>query len=189
MSATAPSTRVEPLTFGRLYAEHAGYVLVSLRRLGVREADVEDVAHEAFIAVYKHFSTYDPARPLRPWLFAFAARCASDYRKRVGRRHEELGDPDAPEREPASPRVGGDAERRLVLRETLDDVLRILWELDEDKRELIILHDIDEVPVPVIAEALGIPLNTAYSRLRLAREAFEARVEKYENQTTTRRSR
>jgi len=53
-------------------------------------------------------------------------------------------------------------------------VTAVLAELDEDKRELLVLVDLEQVPVPEVAAYLEVPLNTAYSRVRLARRAFEA---------------
>ena len=56
--------------------------------------------------------------------------------------------------------------------------VQLLWslldELDEAKREVFAMAELDELTVPEIAEILEIPLNTAYSRLRAARQAFEA---------------
>jgi len=45
-----------------------------------------------------------------------------------------------------------------------------------DKRAVLVMHDMDGVAMPKIAEALSIPLNTAYSRLRLARQELERNV-------------
>jgi RNA polymerase sigma-70 factor (ECF subfamily) len=64
-----------------------------------------------------------------------------------------------------------------VVAETKDawrTLMRLLDELDGDKREIFVLAELEELPVPEIAELLGLKLNTAYSRLRLARGAFEA---------------
>ena len=54
----------------------------------------------------------------------------------------------------------------------------LLEELDEPKREVFMMAEIDELTAPEIAEILQIPLNTAYSRLRAARQAFEAALER-----------
>ena len=49
----------------------------------------------------------------------------------------------------------------------------LLEDLDEPKREVFMMAELDELAVPEIADILEIPLNTAYSRLRAARQAFE----------------
>ncbi len=64
-----------------------------------------------------------------------------------------------------------DAANRSLVAQALDT-------LDLDRRAVVVLHDVDEVSVPEIAAALGIPLNTAYSRLRLGREALSAAVKR-----------
>jgi RNA polymerase sigma-70 factor (ECF subfamily) len=162
----------EPTTFGELYAAYAPYMLASLRRLGVADRDLEDVAHDAFVAVHRHFAEWDRSRPAKPWLFAFAARTASDYRRRFGRTREILtAEGSLPDPPPSSPELRADL---AIDRERERDlVLQCLDTLDDSKRALLILHDIDEVPIPEVARALSVPTSTAYSRLRLAREAFE----------------
>ena len=53
-----------------------------------------------------------------------------------------------------------------------------MQELDEPKREVFMMVELDELTVPEVAEILDIPLNTAYSRLRAARQAFEEALER-----------
>jgi RNA polymerase sigma-70 factor (ECF subfamily) len=64
-----------------------------------------------------------------------------------------------------------DAANRTLVSQALDAI-------DLDRRAIVVLHDIDEVPVTEIATALGIPVNTAYSRLRLGREDFAGAVKR-----------
>jgi RNA polymerase sigma-70 factor (ECF subfamily) len=152
--------------FRAVFEKTFDYVWHSLRRLGVREHDLEDVAHDVFLVVHRHLEAYDPARPIRPWLFAFAVRAASDYR-RLARHRVEL-------REDTSSLVdqGPTPHERADAREQLDLVARALDALDFDRRAVFVLTQIDGVPVNEAAAVLGIPVNTAYSRLRLARADF-----------------
>jgi RNA polymerase sigma-70 factor (ECF subfamily) len=172
-----PQSPVEERTPGRslpafreIYEAHAGYVWNTLRRLGVREGDLEDVVHEVFLAVYKRLGDYDPAKPLRPWLFGFSFRTASDYRSRARHRREvaEAEMEVADEAPAADEQV--EAQRRRAL------VNAALEAIELGRRAVFIMHEIDGAPIPEVASALGIPLNTAYSRLRLAREEFGAAV-------------
>jgi len=153
-----------------IYAGELPYVWESLRRLGVREADLEDLAHDMFIALQRRLPDYDPARPLRPWLFGFALRVASDYRKSA-RVKLEVG---AVPFDVADARPG--AEERLAAREARDLILRALDRLTLEQRAVFALHDLDGCSMPEIADALGEPLNTLYSRLRAARVEFTAAV-------------
>lgn len=159
--------------FRAIFEAELSYVLHTLYRLGVRRADLEDLAHEVFVAVHGLLPGYDPARPLRPWLFGIAFRIASDYRRRARFTREvprdQAGDvaSDAPG---ADDRIAAEQARRLVI--------EALQELDLDRRAVIVMHDIDGCPMPEIAHALSIPLNTAYSRLRLGREQLKAAVKR-----------
>lgn len=152
--------------FQQVFEAEFDYVARSLRRLGVRPSDVEDMTQEVFSAVHTHFDKYDPSRAIRPWLFAFAARVASNYRRLKRHQHEMLGVPI----EPAS--ANPDAETDALKKQDRELVLAALDALDFDRRQLVIMHDVDGMTVPEIAEALKIPVNTAYSRLRVARQQF-----------------
>lgn len=170
LSATA--ARGAP-DFDRLFQSECSYVFHSLRRLGVHERDLEDVAHEVFLVIHKKLPEYDPSRPLRPWIFAFAFRFASDYRRLARHRREQIRDDD---HEP--PDSGPDVGERIDAERSRKLVLEALEVLDLDKRAVFVMHEIDGTPIPAVAVALGIPVNTAYSRLRLAREAFTAQVKR-----------
>ncbi|MDB5212616.1 MAG: polymerase sigma factor RpoE [Myxococcaceae bacterium] len=152
--------------FEAIFEAELPYVWTSLRRLGVHARDLEDVAHEVFLRAYENLSRYDTTRPIRPWLFAFAFRFASDYRRLARHRTELYGD-DEPGRAETP-----DAEQALVERERAELVANALESIDIERRAVFILHELDEQPMPAVVESLGIPLNTGYSRLRVAREEF-----------------
>jgi RNA polymerase sigma-70 factor (ECF subfamily) len=156
--------------FRAVYEREFDYVWASLRRLGVHPRDLEDVAQDLFVRVHRRLDDYDPERPIRPWLFAFALRCASDWRRLARHRREAPsseaeGSSDAP---PADELLDRARDRELVLR-ALDGI-------DMDRRAVFILHELDGCGMKVIVEALGIPLFTGYSRLRVARQEFTAAV-------------
>ncbi|HET9934680.1 MAG TPA: RNA polymerase sigma factor [Polyangiaceae bacterium] len=142
------------------------YVWHTLRRLGVPERDLADVTHDVFERVYLRLDRYDKSRPLRPWLFGFAFRVAADYRRLSRNRCEQLGLAD----EPHDPRLSPAEE--LVRAERVTLALAALDSIEFERRAVFVLHELDDYPIPEVAEALGINVNTAYSRLRLAREEF-----------------
>lgn len=161
MLATAETPVVTD--FAHAFTTEAKFVWNSLRRLGVKRADLEDVTHEVFIAVHRHWHQYDRARPLRPWLFAFAYNTAARYKDLVRHTREVLDD----ELEAVDPARGADEQ---LDRQKLQARLQVaLDQLPIDQKAVFIMHDVDETPIPEVADALQIPLNTAYSRLRLAR--------------------
>ncbi|WP_394822190.1 RNA polymerase sigma factor [Pendulispora albinea] len=157
-------------SFRSIYDAELNYVWQSLRRLGVRPSDLEDVAHDVFVTVHRKLSDYDPFRPLRPWLFGIAFRIASDYR-RTSRFQREVFDGE-PEREDPSPSV----DAQLETMEAHRLVMAALDTINLDQRAVFILHELDGQTAPEVATALGVPLNTVYSRLRLARKAFASAV-------------
>jgi RNA polymerase sigma-70 factor (ECF subfamily) len=120
--------------------------------------------------VYNKIDTQDQTRPLRPWLFAFCVRFAADYRRLARHRVETMSEP--PEQGDGRP----GADTLLERRQAQDLVQRAIDTLEPDRRAVFILHELDQEPIPAVATALEIPLNTAYSRLRLAREDFRAAV-------------
>ena len=169
--AEVPDVPIDDLEFRSLFEREVSYVWNSLRRLGVREGDLPDQTQEVFVTVHAILDDYDRSRPLRPWLFGIAYRTASHYR-RLARNAREV---------PAGAHGGAAltdsaplADDQLAHAEDQDLALRALAEVDLPRRSVLVLADIDGVPVPEIARAFDLPLNTAYSRLRLAREDFAA---------------
>lgn len=150
--------------FRAVFEAELDFVLATLRQLGVAPRDLEDLGHEVFLRVYKHWHEYQPSRPLRPWLFVFAFRQASDYRRLARHRREVLGEPD----QTGSAMPG--ADELLVDRDQRALVEAALREVDLDRRAVLLLHDMQETPMAEVAAMLDIPVATAYSRLRVGRE-------------------
>lgn len=160
-----------------IFDEHADHVGVSLRRLGVRAADVPDLVQDVFVVVHRILPDYDPSRPMWPWLFGILYRTAAAYRRKTGR--EVLDDGTVADARADSTKNIDEAIRKQEERAL---VLEALEHVDFTRRAVFVMAEIDGVPVPEVAEALGIGLNTAYSRLRLAREDFRAAVKRLAKQ-------
>jgi RNA polymerase sigma-70 factor, ECF subfamily len=148
--------------FRQLFESHYDYVWCSLRRLGVQPRDLEDLTHDVFLEVHGKLDCYDRTRPMKPWLFAFALRFASDYRKLARHKTELRATIDDEGTDPSPYEAVREREAAELLSRALDT-------LSLELRAVIVLYEIDEVPMKDIASALGIPVNTGYSRLRLAR--------------------
>ena len=168
--AAAPTTLSRARSFRVLYEAHVDFVWRNLRRLGVYEADVEDRTQEVFVVAHRRFDQFEErGHGPRAWLFQIVLRVASDAR-RHRRRHPE--DPD-----------GGDALGRaaveapqaeaMLRREALSRLDAALETIEVGRRAGLVLHEIEEMTAPEIAQVLGIPLNTVYSRLRVARAELE----------------
>jgi RNA polymerase sigma-70 factor (ECF subfamily) len=167
-----PETATLTLDFNRLYEAELDYVWASLRRLGVPSASLEDICHDVFVTAWRKIADYDPNRPIRPWLFGIAYRLASDLRNRAYQQREVLDDEADAVDESRGPHEQAEQAQAKAT------VARALQQIPIERRGVFVMHDIDGTPIPEIAETFGIPLNTAYSRLRLARRDFEQAVSK-----------
>ncbi len=155
-------------TFTAMYRQELAYVWKVLGRLGAQRRDTEDLAHEVFVTAFKQFKHYDPARPLKPWLFGIAYRVVLGHKRKHQNHREDLSDNiTATDTQP-------NAEQTLSQTQGLRLAAKALEALELERRSVFVLHEIDGCPIPEVAEALGIGLNTAYSRLRLARRDFNA---------------
>jgi RNA polymerase sigma-70 factor (ECF subfamily) len=165
-----PSFQAAPLDFRLIFETECDFVWSVLRRLGLPERDLEDAVQDTFLVVHRHLRDYDPRRPLRPWLFGIGYRVAIAYRRRASNKREKLDEFEVVDE------ITKPADEALAAQEDRDLVRRALDSLDLDRRALVVMFEYEGYSMPEIAANLGIPLNTAYSRLRLAREQFVASV-------------
>lgn len=168
---STPSSNPEIPSFELVYERYFDFVWSMARRFGATQEMTDDVVQDVFMVVHAKLHTLQRPESLRSWLYGIVRRTASDHRRR---RRSELPPEDA-----SNPAVLEDLSARSPadLAEQNAQVRR-LWtlldQIDPIKREVFILVELEEFTCPEVAEALEIPLNTAYSRLRSAREAFEA---------------
>lgn len=143
-----------------IYDRESDYVFRTLARLGVPPRDLPDAVHDVFVVVHRRIAEYDATRPLRAWLFGIARRVAAAHRRKAGR-ESVMAEPTSPA--PAHPGVDAQIQARDLL-------WRALSSLDDDKREAFVLHDLEGYTAPEVAELLEVPVNTVYSRVRVARQ-------------------
>jgi RNA polymerase sigma-70 factor (ECF subfamily) len=161
------------LVFVEVYRQYFGFVWRSARALGARPPATEDVVQEIFVVVHRLLPEFQGRSTLRTWLSKIVLNVVRHHRRSLVRRSphevsgEEVSDPDTVAAK------GLDPFETAVLSERTRLVQRVLDALDDEKREVLVLAEFEELTVPEIAEALGLKLNTAYSRLRLARRAFD----------------
>lgn len=164
----APRSAVD---FDALYESYFEFVWRSVRQLGVPDASVDDAVQDVFLVAHRRLAAFEARSTLRTWLFGIAVRVASDHRRAV--RRKGGGEQLTPEIPSPRPSPHDDAETSEALRR----FFRALDALDAPKREVFVLAEVEQFTAPEIAEALAIPLNTVYSRLRTARQAFELALE------------
>jgi RNA polymerase sigma-70 factor (ECF subfamily) len=158
---------VPPADFPAIFAEHAPFVWRTLRRLGVAEADADDVCQEVFLIVHRKLSAYDGRSTMRAWLYGICARRASDHRRSAYVRRERAVE--------SVPDEGAPADQHEIVerREARAALDAILAGLDDAKREVFVLFELEELSLAEVAAALECPLQTAYSRLQVARAAVQ----------------
>jgi RNA polymerase sigma-70 factor, ECF subfamily len=160
------------LVFEQVFQEHAPYVWRALRRLGVAEADADDVCQDVFIVVHRKLGTFHGGSALRTWLYGICLRVASEHRRRPHRRREQVVEAVPDQSVAASQEDDVERRRALVL---LDEALD---QLDDEKRAVFVLFELEQMPMAEVAEAAGCPLQTAYSRLHAARKIVEASLDR-----------
>lgn len=156
----AAATPGSDTPFAALYREHFDFVWRSVARLGLPAAALDDAVQEVFVAAYRRLPTYDGRGPLRAWLFGIAVNVVKMARRGEQRHRRRL---EAVGTEPSDP---GDLGQRQAAVDLLD---RLLEQLDDDQRMVVILVEIEGLSPREVADGLGISVNTVYSRVRLAR--------------------
>ncbi|MEZ4295006.1 MAG: sigma-70 family RNA polymerase sigma factor [Polyangiaceae bacterium] len=158
------------LDFGEVFREHGEFVLRTVRRMGVPAAEVEDIAQNVFLVVHRHLGSYEGRGSVKAWLFGIVRRAVADQRRQRRRR------PEVPVMEP--PDEGVEPTTEAELDRARERVLldRALDSLDEAKREVFVLFELEQMSMAEVAAAVGCPLQTAYSRLYAARERVKESV-------------
>ena len=155
-------------SFDDVYRAHVRPVWRTLATLGVRPADVQDAAQEVFCVVYQRLPTYDWRHPIGTWIYAIALRTAAWFRRKAHVRRELPVASPTEEVDRATPHEHFEGQRAV------EALVRILARLDDEKREVFVLFEVHELSMREVAEIVGCPLQTAYSRLYAARRQLEA---------------
>ena len=166
-------------TFVEVYEAHVRFVWRTLRRLGVADKDCDDATQDVFLVVHRKLPEFRPEAPLKHWLFRVTSRIARDYRRsgrRKNPREHGLVQVESAEVED----LAQHSPIELAERSAAAQLIRqLLQELDDAKREVFVLAELEQLTAPEIAQALELPLNTVYSRLRRARLEFEQALERH----------
>ncbi|HEX2879748.1 MAG TPA: sigma-70 family RNA polymerase sigma factor [Polyangiaceae bacterium] len=151
-------------SFQEIFNQYTAYLWRSLLSLGVKPSEVEDVCQEVLLIVHRRLPEFD-GKALRSWLYGICLRVAANHRRSARLRHETLTDqvPDRPLPADQPEIVDG---QRLQNR-----LLEVLDRLEDTQREAFVLYEIEQLTLREVAEAVGVPLQTVYSRLEAARAA------------------
>jgi len=170
-SEARPRSGPRATTFPELYQQHFDFVWRVLRGYGVAPALLEDAAQDVFVVVHRRLPDFKPNATHRTWIFGIAVRVAKDYRRRAQRKgglvplEDDLADP-----------TGGDPFHAAARGQAIRMIDAYLETLDEPRRDVFILSELEQMTAPEIAATLNTNLNTVYSRIRSVRKAFAESV-------------
>ena len=167
-----------PLEFTAVYTELLPFVFRAARRLGVSPEALDDICQDVFVVVHRHLPALEARASLKPWVYAILHNLVLVYRRRLRRK--------SPQHRTPHPLVDVDllVDPRSDPYEELSNAQanriarRLLDELDDEKRTVLVLVELEEMPVPEVAEATGANLNTTYARLRAARRDLAAAAQR-----------
>src|SRR5450432_478560 len=160
--------------FKALYDTHFRLVLCALNRLGVRDADLMDLAQKVFLTAYLKLPEFEGRSLLSTWLWGICRRVAIAYRRSGAIRYEVATDPVSLEVS-TEQRAAGTSEVDSTRQVAVE---HILSKLSEPQRIVFTLFEVDELDGPEIAALLNISLGTVRSRLRYARKLFRREVQR-----------
>jgi RNA polymerase sigma-70 factor, ECF subfamily len=162
-----------PAGFDAFYDEHFAFVWRSLKRLGVPVEALDDAVQDVFMVALRRRADFRGQSSGRTWLFGIAHNVAHEQRRKQRRAsvHEDLDERlSAPHPSPLD---------ALTTAEALRFVRSFLETLDEERRAVFVMMELEQMPAPEVARALGVNLNTIYSRRRAAKLEFLRRVERH----------
>ncbi len=186
MSLVRPLADVTPIagcdpSFQELYQAHFSFVWRTLRRLGVQPDNLSDATQDVFLVVGRRLGDLQSPELGRSWIYGIVVRVAHEHRRSQRRSLHEEAEFDEM-LDPKSRNAHDHAEQAEEV-ELLD---RLLSGLDNDKREVLVLVELEQLSVPEVAQLTGLNLNTVYTRLRAARIAFNEAVARHRARTRSR---
>jgi RNA polymerase sigma-70 factor (ECF subfamily) len=182
---------VKSETFRDFYHAHVEFVWRGARRLGVDDAAVDDVVQHVFLVAYRRFPEFrlddfpGGRGSVKAWIFAILVRVVREYRRTTRRKSPHVNLPHTDPETLADSRHLGPHEA-LAKAEAARVVQRLLEELDDEKREVFVLAELEQLTAVEIADALGVNASTVSSRLRAARRDFERAAERHRRRDTWR---
>ncbi|MBV1860336.1 MAG: sigma-70 family RNA polymerase sigma factor [Nannocystaceae bacterium] len=151
-----------------IYDAHVHFVRRNAIRLGIPTAHADDVVQEVFVTLVRRWGAVGAVQSVRALLFAVTRRVSANYRRKLERNAVD------PLPSPALLTVDDDGFDRVDAAHT---VARFLAQLDEPRRLVFVLAELEGMSAPEIADALGgLNLNTVYTRLRWARRRFKTLI-------------
>jgi RNA polymerase sigma-70 factor (ECF subfamily) len=165
---SAPPAPTSEATCLDAFDRELNYLFETLQRLGASAREVEDLAQEIFVVLHRNWPKLDLTRPLRPYLFGVAFRIVCAHRRRRAREipHPSLDTADG----------GTSPEGLLQSKQSVELLMAALERVPPPRRAVVVMHDLDGVPIVDVARRMSISRFGAYARLRKARKELASAV-------------
>jgi RNA polymerase sigma-70 factor (ECF subfamily) len=168
--------RGEKAAFDLLVSKYQRKIFRLLSRLIRDQAEVEDVAQEAFIKAYRALPNFRGDSAFYTWLYRIAINTAKNHLVSQGRRAPTTTEADIEEAETFDDgdhlRDLNTPDSMLLSKQVGEAVNRAIDQLPEDLRTAIVLREIEGLSYEEIAESMSCPIGTVRSRIFRAREAI-----------------
>jgi RNA polymerase sigma-70 factor, ECF subfamily len=181
------SARLDVADFDDIYERTVDYVWNIVCRMGVPPSDAEDVVQEVFVAVHRRLGKFEGRAQLKTWVFSIAVHFVQHYFRTHVRKPGDRATAKGTEIHAlADQRENGPASE-VERMERYDALDRVLARLDEPKRLVFVLAELEQMTLSEIGEIVGTNANTVATRLRAARQAFEKALARFQARELGRR--
>jgi len=165
--------------FPELFEEHFAFVWRTARRMGTPESSLDDVVQEAFVVAFRRLAEFEGRSSVKTWLYGIVFNVARSHRRELGAKHPTGVNPEQ-RADPEGLVDGADGPHEWAAkREAARFVDQFLRRINEDQRDVFVLAELEQLSAPEVASILGVPINTVYSRLRLARVEFAKAIARH----------
>jgi RNA polymerase sigma-70 factor (ECF subfamily) len=174
-------SEVEPRpSFAEVYESCFAFAWRTARRLGTPEANLDDVVQEIFVIAYRKLNEFEGRSSVKTWIYGIVFNVVRAHRRELGAKHPHaLADEGGADPELLTDGADGPDER-AARHEAARFLTDFLNSLDDDRRDVFVLAELEQLSAPEIAAVVNAPLNTVYSRLRLARGEFTKAVARHQ---------
>ncbi len=159
----------DPAAWRALVRRHTPMIYRLALRTLKNPADAEDATQEVFVKMARYLDSYDPTRPLEPWLGKMTYHVCL---RRLGKVAESMNDPTPPDTLDLAAATSPTPESTIAAREASDLLTRAVDSLPAQDRFLIDLRYREGQSDVEVAEATGMNVNTVRTRLFRARQTL-----------------
>lgn len=165
--------------FAELYESYFSFVWRSARRLGTPESNLDDVVQDIFMVAFRRLDEFEGRSSVKTWLYGIVFNVVRAHRRELSQKHPQaLADDRRVDPDLLVDGTDGPHEQASKS-EAARVVDQFLDSLDDDRRAVFVLAELEQLTAPEIAAIVRSPLNTVYSRLRLARIDFAKAVTRH----------